>query len=68
MSTPIEFRIGDKVKALVGFPDGHVELAVKTPSPFPDITLRVEPADVFEIEKVIKASIKWMDEIKAKGR
>lgn len=57
---PKEFRISQRVRALVGFKDGHVDIRYDTKIPLVgELTLRLERADIPAVERVLAAAKEW---------
>jgi len=54
---PREIKLSDKVSGIIGFPDGHVEVAVKLPWPLGSTTLRIEANELDDAKTFIDAGI-----------
>jgi hypothetical protein len=54
---PVEFELSENVKALLGYPDAHVEIKVKVPV-IGSVKLKIKAEELDQVENVIEKAIK----------
>jgi len=54
---PKEIKFSEKTSGLIGYSDGHAEVAVKLPWPLGSTSLRIEPAELDDAKHFIDAAI-----------
>ena len=54
---PKEIRFSEKTSGLIGYADGHAEVAVKLPWPLGTTTLRIEPNELDDAKLFIDQAI-----------
>jgi hypothetical protein len=62
---PQEIKLSEKVTGKVGFPDGHMEVAVKLPWPIGSQTLRIEADELDDAKRLIDAAVECRDRLRA---
>lgn len=58
-----EIRLSEKVVGRVGFPDGHLEVAITLPWPLGTQTLRIEAEELDDAQKLIDEAVKFRDKL-----
>lgn len=66
-----EMKISNKVRALWGFPDGHVDIVVTVSIPIfpdPEVTLRIEPEEIRIVRDIAHEAEAWLKKIRGEGK
>lgn len=63
IAMPKEIKLSDKVSGIIGFPDGHVEVAVKLPWPLGSTSLRIEAGELDDAQTFINAGIAHREKV-----
>jgi hypothetical protein len=63
---PILLPLGKKVSLRYGYPDGRVDIVIRTPWPAPDVTYTLDRDDVAAAVKGFAAAVEWDAQRKGK--
>jgi hypothetical protein len=65
----MEARISRNVRAVWGYPDGHVAIFVRVPIPIPfvgdpEVELRIEPEEIQIVREMSEEAEAWLQKIR----